>query len=51
MYWTSLSPITLGESARRHYRIIIDDPAEVARQMKKAMPLVKESRRETDDAY
>lgn len=25
---------TLGESARRHYRIIIDDPAEVARQMK-----------------
>ncbi|PLN67710.1 hypothetical protein CWN73_32180, partial [Klebsiella quasipneumoniae] len=42
---------TLGESARRHYRIIIDDPAEVARQMKKAMPLVKESRRETDDAY
>ncbi len=33
---------TLGESARRHYRIIIDDPAEVARQMKKAMPLVKE---------
>ncbi len=40
----------MGESARRHYRIIIDDPAEVARQMK-AMPLVKESRRETDDAY
>lgn len=31
---TSLSPIP-GESARRHYRIIIDDPAEVARQMKK----------------
>ena len=50
VYWTSLSPHTLGESARRHYRIIIDDPAEVARQMKKAMPLVK-SRRETDDAY
>ncbi|MDP0742462.1 LOG family protein, partial [Klebsiella pneumoniae] len=42
---------TLGEAARRHYQIIIDDPAEVARQMKKAMPLVKESRRETDDAY
>lgn len=42
---------TLGESARRHYRIIIDDASEVARQMKKAMPLVKESRRETDDAY
>jgi len=26
---------TLGENARRHYRIIIDDAAEVARQMKK----------------
>ena len=42
---------TLGESARRHYRIIIDDAAEVARQMKKAMPMVKENRRETGDAY
>ncbi|HBC83612.1 MAG TPA: LOG family protein, partial [Escherichia sp.] len=28
---------TLGESARRYYRIIIDDAPEVARQMKKAM--------------
>lgn len=42
---------TLGDEARRHYRIIIDDPAEVARQMKKAMPLVKENRRNTGDAY
>jgi len=42
---------TLGEGARRHYRIIIDDAPEVARQMKKAMPLVKESRRNTGDAY
>ena len=42
---------TLGEDARRHYRIIIDDAAEVARQMKKAMPLVKENRRDTGDAY
>ncbi|MDF4886572.1 DUF3412 domain-containing protein, partial [Vibrio parahaemolyticus] len=42
---------TLGEEGQKHYEIIIDDPAEVARQMKKAMPLVKESRRETDDAY
>ena len=42
---------TLGETARRHYRIIIDDAAEVARQMKKAMPLVKENRRDTGDAY
>ncbi|AXE02489.1 L-serine ammonia-lyase [Salmonella enterica] len=42
---------TLGEAARRHYRIIIDDAAEVARLMKKAMPLVKENRRDTGDAY
>ncbi|MFG1173539.1 nucleotide 5'-monophosphate nucleosidase PpnN [Erwiniaceae bacterium CAU 1747] len=42
---------TLGEQARRHYSIIIDDAAEVARQMKKAMPKVKEHRRETGDAY
>lgn len=42
---------TLGEAARRHYRIIIDDAAEVARLMKKAMPQVKENRRDTGDAY
>ncbi|MBM7343645.1 nucleotide 5'-monophosphate nucleosidase PpnN [Pantoea coffeiphila] len=42
---------TLGEQARKHYSIIIDDAAEVARQMKKAMPKVKEYRRETGDAY
>ncbi|WP_289484016.1 pyrimidine/purine nucleotide monophosphate nucleosidase domain-containing protein, partial [Enterobacter sp. E105B] len=42
---------TLGEQARRYYRVLIDDAPEVARQMKKAMPLVKENRRETGDAY
>lgn len=42
---------TLGEQARRHYKIIIDDAAEVARLMKQAMPRVKEHRRETGDAY
>ena len=42
---------TLGDGARKYYQIIIDDPAEVARQMKKAMPLVKENRRNTGDAY
>lgn len=42
---------TLGEQARRHYEIIIDDPESVARKMKKAMPQVKENRRETGDAY
>ncbi|RWR01758.1 LOG family protein [[Pantoea] beijingensis] len=42
---------TLGEEARRYYTIIIDDAAEVARQMKEAMPKVKQHRRETGDAY
>ncbi|AOM42316.1 nucleotide 5'-monophosphate nucleosidase PpnN [Xenorhabdus hominickii] len=42
---------TLGEQARQHYRIIVDDPSEVARVMKKAMPHVKENRRSTGDAY
>ncbi|MDA5545139.1 MULTISPECIES: nucleotide 5'-monophosphate nucleosidase PpnN [Yersinia] len=42
---------TLGDEARKYYQIIIDDPDEVARQMKKAMPLVKENRRNTGDAY
>lgn len=42
-YWTSLSCIRWVKNARRHYRIIIDDAAEVARQMKKSMPLVRKS--------
>nr|MBA2815520.1 Ribosomal RNA large subunit methyltransferase M [Candidatus Pantoea persica] len=41
----------LGEAVRKHYQIIIDDAAEVTRLMKKAMPQVKEYRRETGDAY
>ncbi|GAB7204160.1 nucleotide 5'-monophosphate nucleosidase PpnN [Dickeya oryzae] len=42
---------TLGRQARRYYSIIINDAAEVARQMKKTMPQVKEHRRHTGDAY
>ncbi|MBD2785687.1 LOG family protein [Xenorhabdus sp. DI] len=42
---------TLGKQARRHYRIIVDAPAEVARIMKKAMPDVQDNRRATGDAY
>lgn len=42
---------TLGESVRRHYTIIIDDAEEVARQLKSAMPKVKESRRQLGDLY
>lgn len=42
---------TLGDDASKHYQIIIDDPQEVARVMKKHMPLVKDNRRSTGDAY
>ncbi|NAX45649.1 nucleotide 5'-monophosphate nucleosidase PpnN [Photobacterium halotolerans] len=42
---------TLGEEATKHYQIIIDDPAKVARIMKAAMPQTKEYRHETGDAY
>lgn len=42
---------SLGEDARRHYKIIIDDPVAVAQEMKMAMPIVKQNRRATGDAY
>lgn len=42
---------TLGEAATKHYQIVIDNPAEVARIMKNAMPQVKEHRLATGDAY
>ncbi len=42
---------TLGDKARRFYRIIIDDPDEVARQMKKFMFPVKSNRLSRGDAY
>jgi len=42
---------TLGERARQCYRIIVDDPAEVAREMLRGMAAVREFRRRTSDAY
>ncbi|MFJ4388746.1 nucleotide 5'-monophosphate nucleosidase PpnN [Pseudomonas soli] len=42
---------TLGEAAQRHYQIIIDDPAEVARQMVEGLKSVKQFRRERNDAF
>ncbi|AKH62714.1 MULTISPECIES: nucleotide 5'-monophosphate nucleosidase PpnN [Photorhabdus] len=42
---------TLGKEARRYYHIIIDNAPEVAQVMKKAMPLVRENRHSTGDAY
>ncbi|MFC3023056.1 nucleotide 5'-monophosphate nucleosidase PpnN [Vibrio zhugei] len=42
---------TLGEEAQSLYQIVIGDPAEAARIMKKAMPLVRQHRKDTEDAY
>ncbi len=42
---------TLGDAARSRYRIIIDDPADVARQMRDGLDDVREYRTRNGDAY
>ncbi|MGV8604792.1 pyrimidine/purine nucleotide monophosphate nucleosidase domain-containing protein, partial [Pseudomonas aeruginosa] len=42
---------TLGHAAHRHYRTVIDDPAEVAKQMAQALKEVTQFRRERNDAF
>jgi predicted Rossmann-fold nucleotide-binding protein len=42
---------TLGDEARQRYRIIVDDPAEVAREMQRGFDAVRRSRRRAGDAY
>lgn len=42
---------TLGEEGQKHYQIVIDDPAEVARIMKRSMEDVRAYRKEKGDAY
>jgi pyrimidine/purine-5'-nucleotide nucleosidase len=42
---------TLGKDAQRRYQIIIDDPAEVARQMQAGISQVRAFRKEHGDAY
>ena len=42
---------TLGEKAQSLYQIVIDDPAEVARQMVEGLRAVKQFRRERNDAF
>ncbi|NIY84675.1 nucleotide 5'-monophosphate nucleosidase PpnN [Vibrio hepatarius] len=42
---------TLGEAAQQHYEIVIDDPARVARIMKRGMEDVRQHRKDTGDAY
>src|SRR5450830_1620666 len=42
---------TVGEKAQKHYEIIIDNPAQVARQMAHGLKAVKQFRRERNDAF
>jgi len=42
---------TLGREARQRYQVIIDDPAEVAREMQAGIKRVREFRKEKADAY
>ncbi|MFC1236045.1 nucleotide 5'-monophosphate nucleosidase PpnN [Vibrio sp. F74] len=42
---------TLGEQARKHYQIVVDDPEKAARIIKEAIPNVKAHRQSTEDAY
>ncbi|MGD9843136.1 MAG: nucleotide 5'-monophosphate nucleosidase PpnN [Steroidobacteraceae bacterium] len=42
---------TLGETARARYKIIVDDPAQAAREMARGMGVVREYRRSHSDAY
>lgn len=42
---------TLGERVRNVYRVIVDDPDEVAREMARGMAAVREFRRRKSDAY
>ncbi|MDH5777272.1 MAG: nucleotide 5'-monophosphate nucleosidase PpnN [Gammaproteobacteria bacterium] len=42
---------TLGEKVSNYYKIIVNDPVEVARQMHAGIQSVREFRKETGDAY
>lgn len=42
---------TLGEEAARRFTVIIDDPAEVGRQLVRGMDAVREFRRQHNDSY
>ncbi len=42
---------TLGEAARMRYKIVIDDPAQAAREMARGLEGVREHRRAQSDAY
>lgn len=42
---------TLGPEAQSHYKIIVDNPDEVAREMVEGIKKVREFRKQNDDAY
>jgi len=42
---------TLGEKARKRYKIVVGDPAQAAREMAKGLEAVREHRRAKSDAY
>ncbi|WP_017938579.1 nucleotide 5'-monophosphate nucleosidase PpnN [Zestomonas thermotolerans] len=42
---------TLGEAAQQRYSLVLDDPAEVARQMARGLKAVTQFRRERNDAF
>jgi predicted Rossmann-fold nucleotide-binding protein len=43
--------LALGEDVARHYKIIVDDPREVARQISKGIERVRINRLDTKDAF
>ncbi len=43
--------LVLGPDAQKRYRIVIADPAEVAREMQRGFDAVRRSRRRAGDAY
>ncbi|MDH5655081.1 MAG: nucleotide 5'-monophosphate nucleosidase PpnN [Spirochaetia bacterium] len=42
---------TLGESAQKRYKIIIEDPSRVAKEIREGIKIVREFRRLNDDAF
>ena len=53
-YFTQLDrfiALALGPEAQKRYRIIIEDPPEVAREMRRGFDAVRRSRRRAGDAY
>lgn len=42
---------TLGKEAQSHYKIIVNNPAEVAQEMRDGIKKVREFRKQSDDAY